>query len=75
MNMEKYTIKRRHLDAYDPDLDSIEILIKMECELSTAKMVCYSLNYGEAWEGDPYTSYHLFDENESEIKLRVPENE
>jgi hypothetical protein len=74
MNMEKYTIKRRKLDAYSPELDSTEEIAKIECTLSVAKMICYSLSYGEAWEGDPYVSYLLFDSNGEEIKIRKTED-
>jgi hypothetical protein len=73
--MEKYTIRRKILDAYDTEADRIEDFAIVECGLSSAKTICYSLSYGEAWEGDPYTSYHLFDLNGSEIPLRKPENE
>lgn len=73
--MEKYTIQRKKLDAYDPQLDSFESIASIECNEGVAKMICYSLNYGEAWEGDPYTSYHLFNSNDTEIILRKPENE
>lgn len=72
--MEKYTIKRYRLDAHSPELDSLREIAKVECELFTAKMICYSLNYGEAWEGDPYITYRLFDSSDEEIKLRKPED-
>ena len=72
--MEKYTIKRQRLDAYSPELDSLTEIANIESELRTAKMICYSLNYGEAWEGDPYISYRLFDSNDEEIKLREPQD-
>ncbi len=73
--MEKFTIKRRVLDAYVPEADRTEEIAFIECSPIVAKMICYSLNYGEAWEGDPYTSYHLFDSNSTEVILRKPENE
>jgi hypothetical protein len=72
--MEKYTIKRQRLNVHSPELDSLTEIAKIESELWTTKMICYSLNYRELWEGDPYISYHLFDSNDEEIKLRKPED-
>jgi hypothetical protein len=73
--MEKYTIRRRILDAHDIENDRIEEFAIIECSLSSAKTICYSLSYGEAWEGDPYVSYHLFDSFGKEMPIRIPENE
>ena len=67
--MEKYTIHRKRLDAYDPQMDSIESIASIECTRNVAKMICYSLNIGEANEGDPYTSYLLVDQNGKEISI------
>ncbi len=72
--MEKYIIKRQRLDAHSPDADTIEEIAKIESTLQVAKMICYSLSYGEAWEGDPYVSYLLFTEADEEIKIGKPED-
>ncbi len=67
--MEKYTIKRIKLDAYDPQMDSSESIATIECSTSVAKMICYALNVGEANEGDPYTSYKLLNNQGETISL------
>jgi hypothetical protein len=72
--MEKYIIKRQILDAHSPELDRIKEFAIVESSLSSTKAICYSLNYIEAWEGDPYISYLLFKESGEEIILRKPED-